>query len=221
MLPFMNVILRVAVGIGLILLFAAGLYRILPPNAHVDVPFTSQAPEGVWTEPWQNACEEASIIMIDNFYKGDTLTKDKARAEILKIFDIKTETVGPSKDESMETIAAIINTSDLNWNAKVVDNPTVGDIKNELANHRPVIAPVYAPLLENAPYTEGGIDYHVVVITGYDDETGEFITHDPGTQRGEDVRYGYENFYNAINDFLTTKDYTAGPTRVLFTSPKS
>jgi len=51
-----------------------------PIEKEISVPFTSQAPEGNWQEPWQNACEEASIVMIQNFYKDEGLTVEKARA---------------------------------------------------------------------------------------------------------------------------------------------
>ena len=37
---------------------------------NLPVPFTSQAPAGVWTQPWQDACEEAAIVMVDHFYRG-------------------------------------------------------------------------------------------------------------------------------------------------------
>lgn len=28
------------------------------PKTDLNVPFTSQAPTGDWSEPWQNACEQ-------------------------------------------------------------------------------------------------------------------------------------------------------------------
>lgn len=198
-----------------------GVYTALPDSVKLAVPFTSQAPDGIWAEPWQNACEEASITMIDNFYNQDDLTKDEAREEILNIFDFKNGAFGVSLDESMSTVAAIINRSNLVWRATVVDEPTIQDMRTELAAQRPIIAPIYAPALENPYYTDGGPDYHVVVIVGYDDVAGEFIVHDPGTRRGEDFRYGYQEFHEAISDFLSDEDYESGPTRVIFTAPKS
>jgi hypothetical protein len=48
----------------------------------LDVPFTSQAPEGNWAEPWQNACEETSIVMVDAFFDGDELSKRDASQRI-------------------------------------------------------------------------------------------------------------------------------------------
>ena len=216
---------NISVRIGLYLfagiLAAFGITKALPETVQIHVPFTTQAPRGVWSEPWQNACEEASILMIDTFYNGDMLTKEKAHDEILNIFAVKERAVGQSSDESMETIAAIINASDLIWQARVVDNPKLADMKAELSDQRPIIAPVYAPALNNPHFRDGGPDYHVVVITGYDDTTSEFITHDPGTEQGENFRYGYVEFLSSIHDFLSVADYTAGPQRVLFTYPKN
>jgi len=189
MFILLNIVLRVFVGFIITILTAIGIYKVLPSQAQIIVPFTSQAPNEVWVEPWQNACEEASILMIDTFYTGSDLTKDEAVEEILKIFSFKEDTFGPSADESMELVAAIINTSNLTWRARVVDNPTIEDIKSELAAQRPIIAPIYAPALENPYYSGEGPDYHVVVITGFDDKTKEFFTHDPGTKHGSNYRY--------------------------------
>jgi hypothetical protein len=155
----------------------AGVKPILPPSKENAVPFTSQAPEGNWQEPWQSACEEASIVMIQNFYKDTTLDPAQARQQILDVFTLKKLTAPASKDESLERIVEIINSGNLNWQARVVDNPTLTEIKDELAANHPVIAPVYAPLLNNPNYTSPGPTYHVIVITGYDDAKGEFITN--------------------------------------------
>lgn len=190
------------------------------PDKENDVPFTSQAPEGNWQEPWQNACEEASIVMIQNFYSEQGLTIAKAREQILAIFQLKQDTAPTSKDESMERIAEIINSGNLIWQAHVVDEPSLDVLKAELSDNHPIIAPVYGPLLNNPNYTNPGPLYHVIVITGYDDATGEFITHDPGTEQGENYRYPYEVLLTALHDYLVNKDYTAGAKRVLFTEPR-
>ena len=221
MFAILNIAIRAIVVIVLAALSGIGVYSVLPDQIKLKVPFTSQAPRGVWTEPWQNACEEASIIMINNFYKGDTLTKEKAHQEILSIFDIKERTFGPSDDESMETVAAVINSSNLVWRSRVVNNPTIEDLKTELAAQRPIIVPVYAKVLNNPYYVGEGPDYHVVVLTGYDDATGEFITQDSGTVQGKDFRYKYAEFFNAISDFLENGDYQNGHKRVLFTMPNN
>ena len=220
MTALLNLLIRIIFLGGLGALTAVGVYTALPEKIKISVPFTSQAPQGIWVEPWQNACEEASIVMIDYFYNGDNLTKEKAREEILKIFDTKERSFGQSADESMETIAAIINQSNLSWSARVVDNPTIEQMKLELANHRPIMVPIYAPAIDNPYYTDEGPDYHVVVLVGYDDDTQEFIFHDPGTQYGKNFRYDYEGFYKAISDFLSDQNDGPEPVRVIYTNLK-
>lgn len=204
----------------MLILALYGLTQVRLPKINLPVPFTSQAPTGSWAEPWQNACEETSIIMIDNFYKGDQLTKTEAKKEILNIFRIKNKDLGVSKDESMEKVADLINLAQLKWQARVVINPSLEQMKQELANHRPIIAPVYAPDLDNTPYPGEGPMYHVMVISGYDDDKGEFIVQDPGSSHGKDNHYTYEDFYDAIHDYLNTTDYRQGRKAVLFTEKR-
>jgi len=183
----------------------------------LDVPFTSQAPEGNWSEPWQNACEETSILMVDSFYEGEELNREEEKQRILEILQTKREEIKVSQDESLATISELINSLDLNWTTTIKRNPTVGELIEELANNRPVILPVLATKLPN-PFYEG-VDYHVIVLVGYDQETGTFKVNDPGTQFGEDLSYDYDTLMNAIHD-LNTEDYEEGEKRVLFTQPK-
>ena len=217
---------RTAIMAGLgILIIAAGaaIYyentKESPTEKNLRVPFTPQAPAGDWREPWKNACEETSIIMIDNFYAGDDLAKREAEQEILNIFSIKEKEFGTSKDESMERVAEIINTAKLAWRARVVTNPSRADIQEQIARSRPVIAPVDAQLLDNPIYDGTGLRYHVLVISGYDDAKQEFIVQDPGTSRGQNFRYNYETLMNAIQDYLET-DSSKQRKAVLFTMPK-
>ncbi|PIY92744.1 MAG: hypothetical protein COY70_01615, partial [Candidatus Magasanikbacteria bacterium CG_4_10_14_0_8_um_filter_42_12] len=67
--------------------------EIVPPPAilNLDVPFTSQAPESNWDQPWQDACEEATILMLDAYYKGYNLSPLFAKDELLKMVDWETE----------------------------------------------------------------------------------------------------------------------------------
>jgi len=185
-----------------------------PPQANVDVPFTSQAPEGNWAEPWQNACEETSIYMISSFYNDDPIKRDEAVKKIREIFKVKHENFEVSRDESLATMQQLIKDLELPWSAEIVTNPTVDDLKAELAAGRPVIVPVYAPDLNNFNYK-----YHVMVLTGYDDKDGVFIVNDPGTRGGEGKRFKYDFFMEAIHD-LDAKEVSEGSRSVLFTKIK-
>ncbi|HRH32608.1 MAG TPA: C39 family peptidase [bacterium] len=192
----------------------------IPEKKNLSVPFTSQAPQADWSEPWKNACEETSIIMANNFYKDKNITAEQAKKQILQVFAIKNKEFGKSTDESMERIAEIVNAAGLDWTAVVSVNPELNAIKEEIAQNHPVIVPVDARLLVGSQYDGGPVEYHVLVISGYDDKSEEFIVQDPGTKNGKNDRYGYENFYKAINDFLPSAT-PSGRKAVLFTKPNN
>lgn len=57
----------------------------MPDRVNLDVPFTSQAPEGNWGSPFDHSCEEASVLMIHYYI-------DK------KVFDNPATTAGELKE---------------------------------------------------------------------------------------------------------------------------
>lgn len=187
------------------------------PSIVLSVPFSSQAPEGNWKQPWGDACEETSILMVDRFYKNRTeIGVEEARDAILNIFRVKEGVFGPSYDESAQKVKQMVELINSNWRAEIQEAPTVEQIKNELRQNRPVIVPLYARDLGNPYYTDEGPDYHMLVITGFNDEKGVFIVNDPGTRHGFQLEFGYDVVMNTIHD-LSKPDYKAGEKRVLFT----
>lgn len=200
--------------------FSSGCGRTLPSEKTIDVPFTSQAPAGDWSEPWQNACEEASIYMISSFYAGDEIKQAQAIQRIHEIFVAKAENFTVSKDESLQTIADLIDTLDLPIDTRIVYDPTTEQLKTELALGNPIIVPVYAPQLSSVYSVAGGADYHVIVLVGYDDTDETFLINDPGTAGGEGMLIPYDTFMNAIHD-LNANDYLAGKKAVLFTQQQT
>src|SRR5688572_17586663 len=184
-----------------------------PKAAEIDVPFTSQAPQGDWSQPWQDACEETSIYMVASFYADDPIKREEAVRRIREILKVKNETIKVSYDESLETIAALIDELGMPWTTELKLDPTPEDLKAEIAAGRPVIVPVYAPELR-IPYYQA--EYHVLVLTGYDDGLGQFIVNDPGTASGEGLRFDQDVFMAAIHD-LNPRDKDAGRKAVLFT----
>ena len=217
----MNIKLRLIIGVILALAIVYSIFMFVrrqrPAEQQLEVPFTSQAPAGNWLEPWQNACEETSIIMVSNYFSGDEVTIAQARQQILDIFKLKNAEFGKSPDESMALIAEVVNGASLGWTAKVVENPSLEDLKQEVAAKRPIIVPVDARQLTGTDYA-GEVKYHVMVISGYDDTVGQFIVQDPGSSQGKDFRYGYTDLYDAIHDYLQ-RDQASGVKRVLFTAP--
>jgi len=206
--------------LSLISITIFGFFFFVPPalaSVFNSVPFTSQAPFGDWSWPWQDACEEASIVMVDHFYAGKSLSPSVAKDQISRLFRIKEGKFGASLDENAKLIANIINLF-YPWEAYIVDRPRLDEIKQELALGRPVILPAHGTALGNQFFRTPQLDYHVIVLSGYDDLTGEFITQDPGTQHGLDFRYSFATIMNAMHDYVpgvnATKD---GPSVAIFT----
>ncbi|PIR74370.1 MAG: hypothetical protein COU35_02890 [Candidatus Magasanikbacteria bacterium CG10_big_fil_rev_8_21_14_0_10_47_10] len=183
--------------------------------ATLPVPFTSQAPRGAWTQPWQDACEEATIVMIDAYYAGQMLSVDSSEKRLLNVFNIKNAKFGSSLDENAQKISDIINAY-YPWEAYVVDSPSLDQIKREIDTGHPVIVPVYGRALYNPHFRASGPVYHTVVISGYDDTSQTFIAQEPGTRYGLDYHYSYDTIMNAMHDYVPG-DTANGSPRAIFT----
>lgn len=182
----------------LLLLLNLSLTAIaLPQKVYLPVPFLCQAPQGDWSQPWQDACEEASILMAVGFHNG--------KQEILNLVNFQVKNMGGHFDLNAKQVAQLIKAYYIYNNVKVCEDVSIADIKEELAKGNLIIAPLAGRLLNNPYFTPPGPVYHMVLVKGYDDRTGEFITNDPGTRRGRNFRYNYDVFYNALHDWLGNK----------------
>ena len=72
-----------------------------------EVPFTSQAPYGDWDELHQEACEEASMIMVNSFFNDEILSPHTADQQIMSL-DKWEKNNGYSVDLSAEETSAIL-----------------------------------------------------------------------------------------------------------------
>lgn len=171
-----------------------------PQTVNLNVPFTSQAPSGNWDLPFKEACEEASILMMDKFYKGQSFANaSETEDEIKNIVDFEEHKLNFHLDTDAQETAQVLNNYFGYQNVRVVDNITVNDIKKELAQGRPVIVPAAGRMLGNPYYRQPGPLYHMLVVKGY--TATKFITNDPGTRRGKDFTYSFDTLYNAIHDW--------------------
>jgi hypothetical protein len=80
-----------------------------------------------------------------------------------------------------------------------------------------VIVPVHGQSLNNPHFRGDGPPYHVIVISGYDDQAQEFIVQEIGTMYGEDYRYKYSIVMNAMHDFLPNNQTINGRQVAIFT----
>lgn len=189
----------------------------------LPVPYVSEAPEGIWKGTWINGCEEASITMVEKYYKmQDTVSVADAKEFMLMLFEAQNKLYGSNANSDAERTNKIINDY-TGYNGAVIDNPTTDDIKKELQEGRPVISfhRGFDLKNKNIPFLATGSSFHVLVIVGYDDITGEFITQDNGDPvSGVHHRYEYSLFMNSIHDYNFKRKLADDVPRVIFTSNK-
>ena len=177
----------------------------LPSKVYLNIPFLCQAPYGNWSQPWQDACEEAAVIMAMAFVKGDPVTRGSGNQDILKMVAFQEKQYGGHFDLTAKECVKLINDYYKFDKVELKDNFTIEDIKTELAQRHVVIAPMAGRMLRNPYYTPPGPAYHYIVFKGYDERSGAFITNDAGTRRGKNFRYKYQTAYNAIHDWTGSK----------------
>ena len=192
----------------------------VPASLNLAVPFTSQAPHGNWDEPYQEACEEASLYMTQQYYAGQPEGKidaDRASEGLLNIVAFERELFGYYEDTTAEQ-TGLLAESMFGLTSRLIQNPTIDDIKNELVLGHPVIVPAAGRLLGNPYFTAPGPIYHMLVIRGYTSDN-QFIVNDPGTSHGEAFLYDFDTIFYAMHDWNNGEEITQGAKTILILSP--
>ncbi len=177
----------------------------VPPNTVLlDVPFTSQAPFANWSMPYQEACEEAALIMARAYLENHNLNPESMDKQILAMVEWEKLNKYPI-DLDIKEVAEIAK-SLYNFKSEIYYDRDVSieNIKKILALGHPIIIPAAGQLLGNPNFTGAGPAYHMLVIVGYDENN--FITNDPGTRHGKNYRYSYGTLLNAIHDWNGSKN---------------
>lgn len=171
------------------------------PDAGVNlaVPFYAQAPEGDWSLPWQEACEEASAILVDAYWQDDPLSVDEMKARILALVMWQTERFGYYEHTTAEETAIVLREVMGYERVEVEHNVGVDEIIKQVRAGRPVIVPLAGRLLGNPYYTAPGPVYHMLVVKGVTDD-GQLITNDVGTRHGQNYVYDPAVFEAAMHD---------------------
>jgi len=169
-----------------------------PTKFLLDVQFQSQAPYGDWSQPYQDACEEAAIITVLHYYNQKPLTKEVMKNEIDASVAWQMENWGGHHDLPADQILKLAQDY-FNIDGKVVRNYSVDDLKSIIYSGKPIIAPTAGRRLGNPNFRGAGPEYHNIVIIGYDDSQGIFITNDPGTRNGKSYIYKYQTVLDAIS----------------------
>ncbi|TSC71643.1 MAG: Uncharacterized protein G01um101438_986 [Parcubacteria group bacterium Gr01-1014_38] len=187
-------------------------------KTNLAVPFAPQAPFANWAQPYQDACEEATIIMIDRFFRGASLSLQEMDAEILRMVKFQEERYGFYRDSNAAETARLAEAFYPGLSARVVYDVTADEIRSALARRVPVLVLVDGRKLGNPFYAQPGPERHTLVIKGVLGD--KFITNDPGTRRGADFVYPVTTVMNAIEDYDGGSPGTGKPVAILLT-PKA
>lgn len=190
----------------------------LPAEFNLAVPFTSQAPNSNWDALHEDACEEASWLMVREYYAGNSeprLAPEKADPELIAMVESQTaQGLEPSvtANELVTWMAGYDNVT-----ARIIENPTIEQMKRLLVEEgKPIIVPMAGRELGNPYFSGEGPIYHMLVIRGY--TADGFITNEPGTRMGENYFYSYDVVMEAMGDW-EGKDPANGAKRIIVVEP--
>ena len=140
--------------------------------------------------------------MTEESYKKNGIALEQA-------YDRQTQSAAKVEDArkqlelANQNIAAQLNQIAIDYyglkTGHVVSVSSYLDLKKELAAGHPIITGMAGKLLPNPYFSNGGPNYHMLVVKGYD-ATG-FLTNEPGTYRGNGYHYDYGIFFTALHDW--------------------
>jgi hypothetical protein len=200
---------------------AVGKKRI-PKEFNLDMLFYPQSPYEDWGLPYQETCEEASLLLAYYFLSEKTPTIEPYHQDLLALVEWQKDYFGQYFHTS------VAETGDMGAkyfglkNYRVVDNPSIEEIKEFVAQGFPVLVPTSGRALGNPFFSGKGDFYHMLVVRGYDET--HFITNDVGTKRGENFIYKYDVLMNAMHDlhpdvFTDNSAIVKGKKRILVIMP--
>lgn len=191
----------------------------LPDKHLIKTAFVPQSPEKNWDQPWQDACEEAALLTVDYYYRN-IFSPDLQliKNDLLKMIDFETRQ-SFNHDINLNQMTFVAQEF-LGYSTKIIENPSLDDIKRYLAQDTPIIVPANGKTLyrENKHFKDGGPYYHNLVILGFDDNTNKFTVHDVGTQFGAYFKYSYSLLLDSIHDFPASnqkEDINTGDKKIL------
>lgn len=179
----------------------------LPPSVFIKVPYTSQFPNPAQAQggdPHENYCEAAALLMLGDFFRGDTrdrIPPAEADAGMGQIVTVERRTFPGVLDLPLTSVGAI--GAQLYGLRPTVSAVDLHQIQLNLAAGRPVLIPVMthgAPGGVRIAPTYGRVSvYHVILITGYDAAKNLLYTNDAGISLGHNWAYTWETLSSAID----------------------
>lgn len=180
--------------------------KSLPKDKKIieNVPFVVQAPSSQWkVENYKNASEEASMLMANLWLENKkSPSKSETEAILEKLFLSEKSFFGNASNISILDTAKFFQQY-FKHEASVIEDASLFDLYNVLAEGGIIIAPFDGKKLNNSNFSGNNLEQHMLVIIGYDLESKEFIVNDPGFEKGENYLYSSDLLYNAIRDYKT------------------
>ena len=174
---------------------------VLPERVNLNVPIVYQAPLNVWDDKHDDACEEASILMVQSFLLGHvSLTRQEMEDKIMALIDYQMDALGYFESTNAELTAQIMREYLDFERVAVLPVNSIDDIRRQLAAGRPVIIPADGKALKNPNFRGDGPVYHMFVAKGYTET--HIIVHDPGTRRGANWMYTNEIVMESLADWV-------------------
>ncbi len=136
---------------------------VIRKELNLDAPFYSQAPFGNWDFPWQEACEEASILLAANAYFDHKWTREEFNEQILEMVDWQNERFDTYLDTTAAQTAEILNDY-LDLETVTHENPSYEDVVRILNKGHFIIMFFAGKELGNPYFSNGGPNYHVVLV---------------------------------------------------------
>ena len=171
--------------------------QVLPKSYQLSVAFAQQAPFANWDAVHEEACEEASMIMADKFYKMQPLDESIMEQEIQKLIAWEKDRGYQVDLTADETVSVLKNYFGLK--AEIITEVTTERIKTEVFKGRLILVPAAGRLLHNPNFKGAGPIYHMLVVKGWNSK--QFVTNDPGTRKGNSYVYDYATLLNAVHDW--------------------
>lgn len=187
----------------------------IPDRYNLDVPFMTQAPLYVWDALHEDACEEASLLMLYHYINQNPIESRQNFEEEIQYMISYEENNGYGNSITLKELAQLskdyIKIDSLE--VKNISNPE--ELKTIIFHNGPIVVGAAGKELKNPNFRNGGPNYHMLVVKGYD-QNG-FVTNDPGTRNGENYYYAQDVLFNAIHDW-NSNDILLGNKNVLLIS---
>lgn len=177
----------------------------LPPSVYIHTPYYTQAPDGDWKLPWSMLCSEANLVLAAYAVQWKPLSKEQFKKEMRAMIPLQENAFGTYFSIPMHELKSVYDTiypdTGKTW---ILDNPSVDDIKAELAQGHLVIVPTAGKLLNNPFFVNGWPTFHSILVVWYDET--HFYVNEVGMSNGKNHKYTHDTVMFAMHDFVKNGD---------------